>query len=96
MSARSSTARLLRRILRKSGRDLVPYTVATHPVARRMHLLGRSGVNVVFDVGANAGIMEAAGFVLMSLEPEFTDPTTGQLPQVDGVFFRVDASRSDD
>ena len=55
MSARSSAARLLRRSLRKSGRDLVPYRVATHPVARRMHLLGRSGVNVVFDVGANAG-----------------------------------------
>ena len=32
--------------------------------------------------------MEDLGFLLMSLEPEFFDPGTGQLLQMDGVFFR--------
>jgi FkbM family methyltransferase len=32
--------------------------------------------------------LSAQGFALMSLEPGFTDPRTGRLLQVDGVFFR--------
>lgn len=32
--------------------------------------------------------MEAMGFILMSLETGFSDPDSGQLLQVDGVFFR--------
>ncbi len=34
-------------------------------------------------------LMARHGFVLMSLEPGFTDEHTGQLLQVDGVFFRL-------
>ena len=33
-------------------------------------------------------LMAQHGFALMSLEPGFTDPRTGRLLQVDGVFFR--------
>lgn len=36
-------------------------------------------------------LMEAQGFCLMSLEPGFSDPGTGRLLQVDGVFFRIAA-----
>ena len=55
MGTRSSAGRLLRRMLRKAGRDLVPYTSESHPLARRMHLLARNRVDLVLDVGANAG-----------------------------------------
>lgn len=34
------------------------------------------------------GYVESLGFVPMSLEPGYTDPGTGRLLQVDGVFFR--------
>jgi FkbM family methyltransferase len=33
-------------------------------------------------------LLRARGFVLESLEPGFSDPSTGQLLQVDGIFFR--------
>jgi hypothetical protein len=36
--------------------------------------------------------MDAKGFQLMSLEPAFADPVTGQLLQVDGIFFRAIAA----
>jgi len=36
--------------------------------------------------------MDARGFQLMSLEPAFADPVTGQLLQVDGIFFRARAA----
>jgi FkbM family methyltransferase len=36
--------------------------------------------------------MDAKGFQLMSLEPAFADPITGQLLQVDGIFFRARAA----
>lgn len=35
--------------------------------------------------------LDSRGFQLMSLEPAFSDPTTGQLLQVDGIFFRTAA-----
>jgi FkbM family methyltransferase len=39
--------------------------------------------------------MDARGFQIMSLEPAFADPVSGQLLQVDGIFFRaVAAGRS--
>jgi hypothetical protein len=34
------------------------------------------------------GYLSHKGYALMSLEHGFTDPTTGQLLQVDGIFFR--------
>ena len=55
MSTRGPVGRLFRRMLRKAGRDLVPYTRESHPLARRMHLLATARVDLVLDVGANAG-----------------------------------------
>ena len=36
------------------------------------------------------GTMRALGYVPMSVEPDFHHPTTGQLLQADGIFFRPD------
>ena len=33
-------------------------------------------------------LLKSKGYTLMSLEPGFSDPSTGQLLQVDGIFFR--------
>jgi FkbM family methyltransferase len=46
---------VVRKLLKKLGRDVVMYHHTTHPVARRMHLLERYGVNLVLDIGANVG-----------------------------------------
>lgn len=43
------------RLLRKFGYDLTRYRPARHPEARRMRLMQTYGINVVLDVGANAG-----------------------------------------
>ena len=34
-------------------------------------------------------LLQSRGFTLMSLEPGYTDPESGQLLQTDGIFFRV-------
>jgi FkbM family methyltransferase len=39
-------------------------------------------------IGQMIGYLEERGYCLMSVEPGFCDETTGQLLQVDGVFFR--------
>ncbi len=46
---------VVRKLLKKMGRDVVAYDHTTHPVARRMRLLDAAGINVVFDIGANVG-----------------------------------------
>ncbi len=43
------------------------------------------GQRLFFDMIKTAADL---GFVLMSLEPDFRDPVTGQLLQADGIFFR--------
>jgi FkbM family methyltransferase len=45
----------IRRGLQRLGVDVVPYSASRHPLARRAHLFGRNGVELVLDVGANAG-----------------------------------------
>lgn len=45
----------LRRVLNRTGVDLVPYRHTRHPVARRNHLFTHHGIDLVLDVGANAG-----------------------------------------
>jgi FkbM family methyltransferase len=47
--------KLIRKLLRKARRDIVPYDYRLHPVARRMHLLKAHGVTLILDVGANIG-----------------------------------------
>jgi len=47
--------RIVRRFLRRAGRDLVAYDYRAHPVARRMHLLETNEISLVLDVGANTG-----------------------------------------
>jgi hypothetical protein len=37
-------------------------------------------------------MLTQVGFTLMAVEPDFSDPTTGQLLQLDGVFFRTSQS----
>jgi len=46
---------IVRKLLKKLGRDVVPYDYRYHPVARRMHLLRENKVNLVLDIGANTG-----------------------------------------
>src|SRR5689334_6108328 len=45
----------LRKWLRKAGFELARYHPTTSPVARRMQLLERNRIDLVFDVGANVG-----------------------------------------
>lgn len=45
----------LRRVLNRTGVDVVPYRHTRHPVARRIHLFSHYGIDLVLDVGANAG-----------------------------------------
>jgi FkbM family methyltransferase len=44
-----------RRLLHRAGLDVVPYRPTRHPIARRLQLFSRSGIDLVVDVGANAG-----------------------------------------
>lgn len=45
----------VRRVLRAATLDVIRFKPGSHPVARRMRLLQRHEVDLVFDVGANAG-----------------------------------------
>ncbi len=47
--------RRIRLLCRKMGRDLVPYHPLHHPLARRAKLFQTYGIDIVFDIGANAG-----------------------------------------
>lgn len=42
-------------ILRTLGYDIIKYSFATHPIARRMKLFEVYGIDAVIDVGANQG-----------------------------------------
>jgi FkbM family methyltransferase len=61
--------------LRKAGFEVTRYTPTSSPVARRMHLLETNGIDLVFDVGANAGQYAASlrecgyGGRIVSFEP---------------------------
>jgi FkbM family methyltransferase len=45
----------IRRTMRRATLDVVRFHPRSHPLARRLHLLERHGIDVVFDVGANIG-----------------------------------------
>lgn len=45
----------IRRHLRRLGFDVVRYSAASHPLARRKRLLDVDGISVVLDVGAHIG-----------------------------------------
>ena len=47
--------KIIRKLLRQIGYDLVSYDPGCHPVARRLKLMERHGIDLVFDVGANTG-----------------------------------------
>ena len=61
--------------LRKAGFEVTRYGPTSSPVARRMHLLKSNGIDLVFDVGANAGQYAASlreggyGGRIVSFEP---------------------------
>ena len=55
MSLRSSSSGFLRSLLRRSGREIVPYVEAHFPILHRSRLMADHGINVVLDVGANTG-----------------------------------------
>lgn len=46
---------LLKRLVRKTGFDVVRYNARSSPVARRLRLFQQYGIDLVFDVGANTG-----------------------------------------
>ena len=45
----------LKTLLRKAGFEVERYRPISSPVARRMHLLERNRIDLIFDVGANVG-----------------------------------------
>jgi len=45
----------VRRLLHRARLDVVSYVPERHPIARRMKLFERHGIDLVLDVGANAG-----------------------------------------
>ena len=47
--------RIVKKFLRRNGLDLVRYSPASHPLARRARLISTYKINVVLDVGANIG-----------------------------------------
>ncbi|MFQ5568043.1 MAG: FkbM family methyltransferase [Rhodothermales bacterium] len=51
MSARA----FLKRLLRKSGYDVIRFNARSSPVARRIHLLKHYGITLILDVGASTG-----------------------------------------
>ncbi|MGD0661895.1 MAG: FkbM family methyltransferase [Syntrophorhabdales bacterium] len=44
-----------KRLIRKTGYLVEPYNIYRDPAALRMTLLSLKGINVVLDIGANAG-----------------------------------------
>ena len=79
MSVRSSVSNALREMLRRSGREVVPYDVQHFPDLHRRRLMQELGINVVLDVGANMGQtgeeLRAAGYTapVTSLEDAVSD-----------------------
>jgi FkbM family methyltransferase len=65
----------VRRALQRGGLDVVPYSQAKHPLARRNSLFAHYGIDLVIDVGANAGqygrFLRTTGYrgQILSLEP---------------------------
>lgn len=45
----------LRSLLRKTGYDIAKFSPSSHPVARMQQLLRAAEINLILDVGANAG-----------------------------------------
>lgn len=54
-NARMRLKQELRRLARRAGYDVTPFDAKWSPARRRGHLLGFLAVDVVLDVGANAG-----------------------------------------
>ena len=46
---------LLKRLVRKTGFDVIRFNARSSPVARRIRLFAHHGINLVLDVGANIG-----------------------------------------
>lgn len=46
---------IVRQVLRKFGVDLVRYSYMSHPIARKIHFMKETGINLVWDIGANEG-----------------------------------------
>jgi FkbM family methyltransferase len=65
----------IRKLIRKTGFDIVKYNYESHPIARRLKLLENYNINIVLDVGANIGQyakkLIANGFTgkIVSFEP---------------------------
>jgi FkbM family methyltransferase len=55
MNSLALLQRMVKRVLRRNGIDLVWYSPATHPLARRARLISTYKINLVLDVGANIG-----------------------------------------
>jgi FkbM family methyltransferase len=55
MTLRSTTSGFFRSMLRRSGREIVPYDESHFPELHRQHLLANRGITLVLDVGANVG-----------------------------------------
>jgi len=45
----------IRKLFWNIGFDIIKYTPLTHPLARRMHFIESRNIDVIFDIGANAG-----------------------------------------
>ena len=50
-----SLIRIIKRLLRQAGLDVIRYNTRSSPVARRIQLFAHYDINLVFDVGANTG-----------------------------------------
>lgn len=65
----------LKKLLRRAGFDVTRYQPRTHPVAKKVELVRRLGIDLVLDVGANAGqfasALREAGYQgrIVSFEP---------------------------
>ena len=66
---------VVRKFMRKAGFDIVRFDFLTNPIARRLHLMTRYKINLIFDVGANIGqfanAMRKNGYTgrIVSFEP---------------------------
>jgi FkbM family methyltransferase len=65
----------VRRLLQRAGVDVVPYSPTRHPLSRRSYLFERHAIDLVIDVGANAGqygaFLRRIGYAgrILSFEP---------------------------